>query len=291
MGPIGWAIALVILNAVIGMLAKKAQEKRNLEARRGGRPAGAAGSPPPQSRPTARGEMQPARGEMQPARGEMQPARGEMQPARGEMQPARGGTQPARIVVRPPTAPPNRAVPPMVQRGGTPADPAAAMAKAVEDARTAAQARAAREARAVERARAESSQRNRAGVNSARGQVRTVQPSKERFSVTAKDGRRGAVQKAARPVVPPPPEQREEYAALQSTKRVRESLEKVRAAERRVGGGQPTAALGSVHGAGGARKASPRAASLRALLASPERIREGVVFAELLGPPRSMRPI
>ena len=263
MGPIGWAIALVILNAVIGMLAKKAQEKRNLEARRGGRPAGAAGSPPPQSRPTARGEMQPAR----------------------------GGTQPARIVVRPPTAPPNRAVPPMVQRGGTPADPAAAMAKAVEDARTAAQARAAREARAVERARAESSQRNRAGVNSARGQVRTVQPSKERFSVTAKDGRRGAVQKAARPVVPPPPEQREEYAALQSTKRVRESLEKVRAAERRVGGGQPTAALGSVHGAGGARKASPRAASLRALLASPERIREGVVFAELLGPPRSMRPI
>jgi len=264
MGPVGWAIALVILNAVIGILAKKAQEKRNLEARRTGRPAGAAGSPSPQARPTVRVETQA--------------------PRRAD---AASGQQ--RVVMRPPTAPPTRAVPPMVQRGGAPADPAVAMARAVEEARAAAQARAAREARAVERARAEASQRNRSGVTSTRGQVRAVQPSKDRFSVNAKDGRRGAGQKAVR-LPPPPPVEREEYAALQSTNRVRESLEKVRAAKRRVGGGQLTAALGSIHG-GAARQRSPRTASLRALIASRERLREGVVLAELLGPPRSMRPL
>jgi len=171
----------------------------------------------------------------------------------------------------------------MAPRGAAPQDPAVMMARAIEEARAAAEARATREARAAERARAEASQRNRSVVNSARGQVRTVQPSKDRFSVKGKAGQAGS-----RPPVPPAAE-REEYAALQSTKRVRESLEKVRAAERRVGGGRINAALGPTS-SGGSTKPSPRASSLRTLLASPERIREGIVVSELLGPPRSMRP-
>ena len=109
------------------------------------------------------------------------------------------------------------------------------------------------------------------------------QPSKDRFSVKGKAGQAGP-----RPPAPPGAE-REEYAALQSTKRVRESLEKVRAAERRVGGGRVSATPGPAAG-GPQGTPSPRASSLRKLLASPERIREGIVLSELLGPPRSMRP-
>lgn len=264
MGPVGWAIAIIILQAVIGALAKKAQEKRTLEARRNANATGttASSTPSPQAKPTVRVQTQPPRR-------------------------ADAASAPQRVVVRPPAAPatrPTPPMPPMQQRGAAPRDPAVAMARAIEEARAVAEARAAREARATERARAEASQRNRSAVNSTRGQVRTVQPSKERFSVKGKAGQTGA-----RPAVPPAAE-REEYAALQSSKRVRESLEKVRAAERRVGGGRVAVALGPTS-VGAAGQGSPRAAGLRKLLASPERIREGILVSELLGPPRSMRPL
>jgi hypothetical protein len=261
MGPVGWAIAIIILQAVIGALAKKAQEKRNLEARRNANASGGTVSqtPSPQAKPTVRVQAQPPRR-------------------------ADAASGPQRVVVRPPAAPATRPMQQMQPRGAAPSDPAVAMARAIEEARAAAEARAAREARAVERARAESSQRNRSVVNSTRGQVRTVQPSKERFSVKGKAGQTGA----RLPV--PPAGEREEYAALQSTKRVRESLEKVRAAERRVGGGRVAVALGPTSG-GAAGQASTRAAGLRKLLASPERIREGILVSELLGPPRSMRQL
>jgi hypothetical protein len=261
MGPVGWAIAIIILQAVIGALAKKAQAKRTLEARRNASATGATASsaPSPQAKPTVRVQTQPPRR-------------------------ADAALGPQRVVVRPSADSATRPMPPMQQRGAAPRDPAVAMARAIEEARTAAEARAAREARAIERARAESSQRNRSVVNSTRGQVRTVQPSKDRFSVKGKAGQTGA-----RPPVPPAAE-REEYAALQSSKRVRESLEKVRAAERRVGGGRVAVALGPTSG-GADGRASPRAAALRKLLASPERTREGILVSELLGPPRSMRPL
>lgn len=260
MGPVGWAIAIIILQAVIGALAKKAQEKRALEARRNANAAGGqpARTPSPREKATVRVQTQA--------------------PRRAE-----GATGPQRVVVRPPAAPATRGVPPMAPRGAAPQDPAVMMARAIEEARAAAEARAAREARAAERARAEASQRNRSAVNTPRGQVRAVQPSKDRFSVKGKAGQAGP-----RPPAPPGAE-REEYAALQSTKRVRESLEKVRAAERRVGGGRVSATPGPAAG-GPQGTPSPRASSLRKLLASPERIREGIVLSELLGPPRSMRP-
>ncbi|MBI1303315.1 MAG: hypothetical protein GC172_05960 [Phycisphaera sp.] len=268
MGPIGWAIAIIILQAVIGTLAKKAQEKRNAEARRAAQQAASAGGGPSAPPASPRQTKTTVRVE------------------RKDPRTAETATSAQRVVVRPPTAPPTRATPTMPPRGAAPLDPAVAMARAAEEARAAAEARAAREARAVERARAEASQRNRAATGSTRGQVRTVQPSKDRFSVKAKPGTRGG-QQPGRPPVPAPAE-REEYAALQSTKRVRESLERVRAAERRVGGGHETGAVSESDKA--ARRASNRAAALRTLLSSRDRVREGVVLAEVLGAPRSMRP-
>lgn len=74
----------------------------------------------------------------------------------------------------------------------------------------------------------------------------------------------------------------EASAALHSSDRVKESLARVRAAERKVADALP----GEVVRSGHSGNVNPLAASIRGLLRDRNRIREAFVLSEVLGEPR-----
>ena len=149
------------------------------------------------------------------------------------------------------------------------------------------------------RARAEAAQRARADAQARaqQAQARAQQARAQQAQARAQQATRTGAQRAAASHLKPLQssarsrsggEEREEFAALQSRRRVQESFERVRAAERKVVGKSGTAGATA---ATQRQEASGIATdSIRAMFRSPSLLREAFLVAEILGSPRGVPP-
>jgi hypothetical protein len=246
-----WIIAVVILQAIVAGIAKKAQEKRAMQSKGGVPPASQTPAKQPTKAPAAR-------------------------------QVVRGSS----AVSTTPAAP--RAVSPVPQlnsqsQAGRQSQSDLARARATADAqqRARAQAQARAQAEAQAKARAQAQARAQADAQARmRAQAKAQAQARAQVAQQRAAANPSALQRAVGRA------QSEERDALHSRERVQQSLERVRAAERKVADALPGH---EAHAADAPKKPSV-ASGLRAMLSDRNRIREAFVLSEVLGTPRSMTP-
>lgn len=242
-----WIAAIVVLNLAIRAIAKKAEENRAMQARRGAaqQPTAASATQAAEARPVARA--------------------------------TNAGGFPA-ASARPVTAPP-----PLPTQGPNQAamQPRATQARSRAEVeaqhRARVQAKAQADAKARARAQAEAQARARAQAQ-AQAKAQAQAEARARAQVQRAPAKQGgsALQRAANRAGG------EEAAALHSREKVAQSLARVQAAERKVADTMP----GHNH-FGAAQPAAPSiAGNIRALLRDPKRVREAFVLSEVLGPCR-----
>lgn len=284
MNTILWAVALIILQAVIAALAKRAQEKRKLEMQSKGQ------QPRPPASPTTGVDGPRPVVRASDAQGV-----------------SSGGTLPP----PPPPGEPSMPVFPQTRadlsQARAQADAqyrARALAKDQAQARARGQSQAQAQAQAQARARAQSQAQAQAraraeaqAIAQRKAQAEAKAQAQARAQARAQAGAQQSVQRGSvkpRFATQPSALQRasdraggEATAALHSRERVQESLSRVKAAERKVADALP----GDPRAGGGARTGSaggvnPLAGRIRGLLADRSKVRDAFVLSEILGAPR-----
>lgn len=245
-----FVIAIAILQAIVAGLAKKAQEKRNLQSK------GGASATPQATDANAPASRQVVRA-----------------PSASS-----GGNSASRPVAVSPSASRSESGLSRAQVDAQYRARAEAQARAQAEAQARARARAQAQAQAQARAQAQAKAQAQA-----RAQAQAQAQAQARARAQAQAAKRAgstpsALQRASGRA------QLEERDALHSRERVQESLDRVLAAERKVADALP----GHHFGATARAKKSTMAASLREMLGDKNRVREAFILTEVLGRPRSM---
>ena len=296
MNTILWAVALIILQAVIAALAKRAQEKRKLEMQSKGqqpRPPASPTTGVDGPRPVVRAsdaQGVSSGGTLPPPPPPGEPSMPVFPQTRADLSQARAQADAqyrARALAKDQAQ--ARA------RGQSQAQAQAqAQARARAQSQAQAQARARAEAQAIAQRKAQAEAKAQA---QARAQARAQAGAQAGAQARAQAGAQQSVQRGSvkpRFATQPSALQRasdraggEATAALHSRERVQESLSRVKAAERKVADALP----GDPRAGGGARTGSaggvnPLAGRIRGLLADRSKVRDAFVLSEILGAPR-----